>query len=160
MTGTHIHYYYLCKRKLWLFAKTIDMEHNSDLVRSGKFISENTYTRAEHELRIGDITLDFFDRKTRTIHEIKRSDSLDEVHSWQVKYYIFYLEANGVDGVTGVIDYPKLRKKIKVQLYPDDREELQRTIADIEKILAQPAPPPVIDKPFCPKCAYFDLCYS
>jgi CRISPR-associated exonuclease Cas4 len=31
-TGTHINYYHICHRKLWLFANNVQMEHNSDLV--------------------------------------------------------------------------------------------------------------------------------
>ncbi|MDY0161437.1 MAG: Dna2/Cas4 domain-containing protein [Bacteroidales bacterium] len=43
ITGTHIHYYMLCHRKLWLFANNIQMEHTSDIVAEGKFIHETTY---------------------------------------------------------------------------------------------------------------------
>lgn len=36
--GVKINYYYICKRKLWLFSKGITMEQNSDRVLSGKLI--------------------------------------------------------------------------------------------------------------------------
>ncbi|MEG1567516.1 MAG: Dna2/Cas4 domain-containing protein, partial [Anaerovoracaceae bacterium] len=42
-TGTYFNYYYLCKRKLWLFANGICFEHTSDLVFEGKLIHENAY---------------------------------------------------------------------------------------------------------------------
>ena len=33
--GVKINYYYICKRKLWLFSKGITMEDNSDRVMCG-----------------------------------------------------------------------------------------------------------------------------
>ncbi|HAB54702.1 MAG TPA: CRISPR-associated protein Cas4, partial [Ignavibacteriales bacterium] len=80
MTGTQIAYYFLCQRKLWLFLRNIDMEQNSDTVALGKFISESTYEREKHEIHISDdedeIVLDFYDDKTKTIHEVKKSDKM------------------------------------------------------------------------------------
>ena len=43
ITGTAINYYFLCHRKLWLFANNIQMEHTSDLVYEGKLIHEFSY---------------------------------------------------------------------------------------------------------------------
>ncbi len=135
------------------------MEQNSDLVSMGKFISENTYKRDKHEILIDDIALDFYDEKTKVIHEIKKSDKMEETHIWQLKYYIKVLKDKGVDGVTGEIDYPKLRQKFTVELSASDEEEIEKIEKEIEEILASPLPPGVINKPFCKKCAYFDLCY-
>jgi CRISPR-associated exonuclease Cas4 len=135
------------------------MEQNSDVVSLGKFISESTYKREDHEIKIDDIVLDFYDGKTKTIHEVKKSDKMEELHIWQVKYYISVLEEKGIEGVTGEIDYPKLRQKIKVELSPDDRKELSRIKNDIKRIINQHNPPEVINKSFCKNCSYYDLCY-
>ncbi|MDR3611559.1 MAG: CRISPR-associated protein Cas4 [Ignavibacteriaceae bacterium] len=159
MTGTQINYYFLCHRKLWLFTNKIDMEQNSDVVSMGKFISESTYKREDHEIKIDDIVLDFYDGKTKIIHEVKKSDKMEELHLWQVKYYISVLEEKGIDGVTGEIDYPKLRQKIKVELTPNDKTELSRIKDDIQKIINLNTPPDIINKPFCKSCSYYDLCY-
>jgi len=72
ITGTYINYYFHCRRHLWLFAHSINMEQNSDAVTLGKFISETTYKREEHEIQIDDIVLDFYDDKTKIIHEVKK----------------------------------------------------------------------------------------
>lgn len=159
MTGTQIHYYFLCYRKLWLFTNHIDMEQTSDTVAMGKFISESTYTREDHEIKIDDIVLDFYDGKTKTIHEVKKSDKMEETHIWQVKYYISILEEKGIEGVTGEIDYPKLRQKIKVELTDNDRTELITIKNNIKSILELQLPPEVINKPFCKNCSYYELCY-
>lgn len=163
MTGTQINYYFLCQRKLWLFTHHIDQEQNSDAVSIGKFISETTYKREEHEIKIssdyGDIVLDFYDKKNKIIHEVKKSDKMEETHIWQLKHYINVLDEKGVKGVTGELDYPKLKQKLKIELSQADKEELKEIQSEINKILALPVPPKVINKPFCKKCAYYDLCY-
>ncbi|MCK9425923.1 MAG: CRISPR-associated protein Cas4 [Ignavibacteriaceae bacterium] len=159
MTGTQIHYYFLCHRKLWLFTNHIDMEQTSDTVAMGKFISETTYAREDHEIKIDDIVLDFYDKKNNVIHEVKKSDKMEETHIWQVKYYISVLEEKGIEGVTGEIDYPKLRQMIKVELTDNDREELIMIKRKIKTILEFELPPEVINKPFCKNCSYYELCY-
>jgi CRISPR-associated exonuclease Cas4 len=159
MTGTQIHYYFLCHRKLWLFTNQIDMEQNSDTVAMGKFISESTYERENHEIKIDDIVLDFYDKKNKVIHEVKKSDKMEETHIWQVKYYISVLEEKGIQGVIGEIDYPKLRQKVKVELTDSDRNRLVEIKTDVFRIINLTIPPDVINKPFCKNCSYYDLCY-
>ncbi len=159
MTGTQINYYFLCKRKLWLFTHHIDQEQTSDTVAMGKFISESTYQREEHEIKIDNIVLDFYDGKNKVIHEVKKSDKMEETHIWQVKYYISVLEEKGITGVTGEIDYPKLRQKVKVELTESDRIELSKIRSKIKEIIEMQQPPDVINKPFCKQCSYYDLCY-
>lgn len=163
MTGTHISYFFHCKRHLWFFTKSINMEQNSDTVAMGKFISESTYEREKHEIHIVDeddeIVLDFYDDKTKTIHEVKKSNKMEDTHIWQVKFYISVLEKKGVEGVKGEIDYPKMREKVKVELTDKDRMELEKIRRDIKNITELNSPPEVINKPFCKQCAYYDLCY-
>lgn len=65
-TATHINYYHICHRKLWLFANGINMEHTLDTVTEGKLIGENTYTdRAVKytELQLDGVKIDFYDAK-------------------------------------------------------------------------------------------------
>lgn len=163
MTGTLIAYYFLCPRKLWLFSRNIDMEQTSDTVAMGKFISESTYEREKHEIHISDdeddIVLDFYDAKTKTIHEVKKSDKMEETHIWQVKFYISVLEKMGVENVTGEIDYPKLKQKVKVVLSDDDRNKIKSIREEVKNIIELQNPPGVINKPFCKQCAYYELCY-
>lgn len=159
MTGTQIAYYFLCERKLWLFTHKIDMEHNSDVVAMGKFISDTTYGRKKHEIHIDNIVLDNYDAKTKTIHEVKKSDKMEETHIWQVKYYISVLKEKGIEEVKGQIDYPKLRQTINVELTEKDLEKLKEIKKSISNILSLDKPPDVINKSFCKKCSYYDLCY-
>ena len=159
MTGTEINYFFLCKRKLWLFSHKIHMEHNSDNVSLGKHISETTFKRVNHEIQIDDIVLDFFDPIKKIVHEVKKKDKMEEIHIWQLKYYIYRLEEKGISGVTGVLNYPKLRKALSVRLSDNDRIKITEIVTEVDAIIHQSEAPPLINKPFCKKCSYYELCY-
>lgn len=163
ITGTYINYYYHCQRHLWLLGRNITFEKTSEDVAIGKLISENTYERAKHEINIENndhnIVIDFFDRKRKIIHEVKKSKKMEELHIWQVKYYLFVLEKIGITGVKGEIDYPKIKRKIDVELLEEDKKQIEDSICKINEILLSPSPPKVINKPYCKKCSYYEFCY-
>ncbi len=162
-TGTQINYYFTCHRKLWLFGNGIQMEHNSELVAMGKLIHETSYTdRPERfqEVEIGPVKIDFYDRRDKVIHEVKKSDKLEESHRWQVKYYIYIMEQAGIVGVTGLLEYPKLRHTEEVLLTDSDREQLEIIVADITRIIASESCPPAVTMGICKNCSYFDFCYA
>lgn len=171
ITGTYFNYYQVCKRKLWLFANGINMEHTSDMVYDGKLIHESTYPQrseryeemlisAEYE----DITLigqiDYFDARNKVIHEIKRSDKVEEAHVRQVKFYLWLLELNGIDGATGILEYPKLRKTDEVLFSDEDRQGLQKSVSKIQSLIESESCPPTINAKICKSCSYFEFCYS
>lgn len=163
ITGTQINYYFTCHRKLWLFSNGIQMEHNSELVEMGKLIHETSYSdRPERfqEVEIGPVKIDFYDKRNKVIHEVKKSDKQEESHRWQVKYYIFLMEQAGIAGVTGLLEYPKLRHTEEVLLCENDRKELEVIIIDIEKIKVSDSCPPLIKSGICKNCSYYDFCYS
>jgi CRISPR-associated exonuclease Cas4 len=162
MTGTHFNYYQVCRRKLWLFANGINMEHTSDLVYEGKLIHESSYPqRSERyeELEVEGIKLDYYDARNKVIHEIKKSDKVEAAHEWQVKYYIYVLERNGVEGVTGILEYPTLRQTEKVFLTNIDRGKICEMEKDIAKIIADDNCPSVINAKICKQCSYYEFCY-
>ncbi len=135
------------------------MEFNSDTVAVGRFISENSYKREDHEIKIDGISLDYFNRQKKVIHEIKKTDKMEMLHVRQVQYYIYVLESKGVFDVTGIIDYPRMKKRLRVKLTDKEREVFARIIPEIEAIVNLETPPEVIHKKFCRRCSYFELCY-
>ena len=163
ITGTHFNYYFVCKRKLWLFANGIAMEHTSDLVFEGKLLHEASYPQRPEryeEMEIDGIKIDFYDARNKIIHEIKKSDKIEEAHEWQVKYYIFVLERNGIEGVTGLLEYPALRQTNKVLLSDEDRKQLNVIEDDIRRIAESDECPVTIHSKICKNCSYYDFCYS
>lgn len=160
---TLLNYYMLCRRKAWFFANGIQMEHTSDIVSEGRVISETTYGRRSakyKELDLGIAKIDFYDAKHKVVHEVKKSNKVEHAHEWQVKYYLYLLEQNGVEGATGILEYPKLRKKSEVTLSQKDRSDLEVMVNEIRKLAAQDLCPPLQKKSICRSCSYFDLCWS
>jgi len=138
------------------------MEHTSDTVVEGKLIHETTYPqRSERysELNIDGSVIDFYDAKNKIIHEIKKSDKMEKAHEWQVKYYIWLLKKNGVDGVTGIIEYPKLRETTKVELTDEDVIYLEKMVEDIVQIVSSEECPSRIESKICKSCSYYEFCY-
>jgi CRISPR-associated exonuclease Cas4 len=162
LTATHINYYFVCKRKLWLFANGINMEHTSDTVAEGKLIHETSYPqRAERytEIEIDGSVIDIYDAKNKVIHEVKKSDKVEKAHEWQVKYYIWLLKKNGIDGVTGILEYPKLRETNGVILEENDIEYLEKLIFEIEQIVLSDSCPTKLGTKLCKNCSYYEFCY-
>lgn len=162
ITGTHFNYYHLCKRKLWLFANGINMEHTSDTVYEGKLIHEMSYPqRSERyeELEVDGIKLDYYDARNKVIHEIKKSDKVEIAHEWQLKYYIHVLERNGVKDVTGLLEYPTLRQTMAVVLTDEERMLIAEKVMAIEEIIAADICPEAIRTHICRQCSYYDFCF-
>lgn len=170
LTATHINYYRVCHRKLWLFANEIQMEQTSDLVTDGKVIEEESYRQRSE--RYSQISLsieyqsvfltgkiDFFDTKNKVVHETKRSNKVEDAHVWQVKFYLWLLELNDIEAQKGIIEYPKLRETETVVLTDADREYLKKTVLEIQKLVASEHCPPVINAKICKSCSYYDFCY-
>lgn len=162
ITGTHFNYYLICHRKLWLFANGVQMEQTSDAVYEGKLIHENSYKQRSDrfkEIAIEGIKIDYYDAKNHVVHEIKKSDKKEEAHIWQVKFYLYVLEKNGVEA-TGLLEYPKLRKTQEVLLTDPDREFIEQSQLIIREIVQSDTCPERIPKSKCRNCSYYDFCYS
>ncbi len=162
ITATHINLYHVCHRELWLHANGIRMEHTSDTVAEGKLIGDTSYPeRAEKytEVEIGGVKIDFYDARNKVVHEVKKSDSVERAHTAQVKYYLYKLQQHGVEGATGIIEYPKLRQRELVELKKEDVANIREWEKEIEAIVSGEECPQVINAKLCRRCSYFDFCY-
>ncbi len=157
ITGTQLNYYFICKRKLWLYCHDITFEASSDLVKIGKLIHKESFKRNKKEIRIGNISIDHI--KDGVIHEVKKSDKIHEAHQYQLLYYIYYLKRLGIT-TTGLLDYPKLKKSVKVVLTPQKQEFLEHTIKSIQTLTSAEKPQKPEYTPICDKCAYAEYCWS
>lgn len=163
ITGTHFNYYLICHRKLWLFANGINLESTSDLVYEGKLLHETSYPRRSEkyqEIELDGIKIDYYDAKNKVVHELKKSDKHEEAHEWQLKYYLYVLEQNGITEVTGLLEYPRLHKTTEVLLSIPDREVIKEMLEKIDTIIHHEQCPERIVKSRCKNCSYFDFCWS
>ncbi|MGC9189067.1 MAG: Dna2/Cas4 domain-containing protein, partial [Sulfurihydrogenibium sp.] len=92
------------------------------------------------------------------IREVKYSDKMQKADKMQILYYLYYLKKLGIEK-RGIINYPRQKKREFLELTKEDEEEIEKLLVDIRNILNQPKPPPVIEKPYSKKCAYFELCF-
>ncbi len=163
ITGTLISYYFYCKRRMWLHANDIRFEDTSDHVAMGVLIEESSYQQRSskyEQVAIDGIKVDFYSAKDNIIHEIKKSSKFHETHIWQLKYYIYVFEKNGIYGVSGVLEYPKERKTEEVFLSEPDRNFLIKLLDDIKLLVEDDKCPDLIVSPKCKNCSYNDFCYS
>lgn len=162
ITATHINYYHICHRKLWLFAHGINMEQHSDLVTEGRLIGEHSYADRPvryTEIELDGIKIDYYDARNKIVHEVKKSDKMESAHEAQVKYYLYKLWLYGIRDATAILEYPKLRHTAQVILTDQDIASIRHWESEIERIASGEHVPPVIDKPVCKRCSYFDFCY-
>ncbi|RLJ70698.1 CRISPR-associated Cas4 family exonuclease [Hydrogenivirga caldilitoris] len=158
--GTQVAYAVVCPRKLWLFSRGIALEHSSDRVALGKFVDEVSF-RGKEGFSDENVSIDFITIDDElVVHEIKLSSSLEEAHEVQIKYYIYYLRLKGARVSYGLLHYPRLRKIKRVEFGKEDEAKIEEILARLEKTLELPEPPPVINAPYCKKCAYYELCYG
>ena len=150
ITGVMVYYNEVCRRKLWYFYHGIQLEQDNENVKIGKVLDEETYKRDEKHINIDNVINIDFIRSSGILHEIKKSRKIEEAGILQVKYYLYYLNQKGAGGITARIDYPLLKKSLKVELTDEDEAEL-KTNEDI--------PPELKKKNICKSCAYFDLCF-
>lgn len=162
-TATHINLYHVCHRELWLHANGIRMEHTSDIVYEGKLIGETTYTdraNKNKQVEIDGVKIDYYDTKTKTVHETKKSNKMEQAHVAQVLYYLYILKKNGIEGATGIIEYPKQRLRTEVYLDPQKEKEIENWKVDIQRIIGLDKCPTVINKSICKSCSYYEFCYA
>jgi len=160
ITGTEYNYYHICHRKLWLFSHGIQMERESDNVLLGKLIDEHSYTREKRKEMLidGVIKIDFMDDEA--VHEVKKSNRMEDAHIGQTLYYIYCLRQKGVDIRKGVINYPKQRRITEVELTPEKEIEIKDTIKKVKEVECLDGPPQALNSKICKKCGYEDFCYS
>lgn len=159
VTGVMVYYYFVCHKRLWYFANGINMEQESELVAMGKLIDEHSYSRERKHIMIDEkINIDFLQDWT-VIHEVKKTDKLEEASIWQIRYYIYVLRKKGLIVQKGVLDYPKLRRRKEIYLDKDDELEMKNILKDIGIIMELEVPPKENKKGYCKKCSYYELCF-
>lgn len=161
INGTQINYYFICKTKLWLFSHNIQMEQESDNVKLGKTLHENSYKKENEVLIDNLINVDFIKNNNPIeIHEVKKTQSMKKSHEFQLLYYIYYLKnEKGLNNIVGYLNYPENRKKIKIELTDEKEKELNDVLEDINNIINSNIPKPKKSR-ICRKCAYFEFCFA
>lgn len=159
VTGVMLYYYFVCKRKCWLFTYGVEAEEGNDLVTLGRIIDEGTFQREDKHIEIESVINIDFIRSKKELHEVKKSKAIEHASIMQVVYYLWFLEQRGLKGLHGVINYPLLKQSVDVELTDDNRKEIEDALQDIQKLINDDTVPVVMNSKICKKCAYHDICY-
>lgn len=164
ITGTMVAYHFICRRKLWLFSKGLNLENvsgNVDVIK-GRILHESRFKREPHkEYDFDTIKVDFLRFGDQVfVHEVKKSKKFEKAHIWQLKYYIYLLRVRGVNCTAGVIHYPSSMRKVDVAWGENDDMHIERILEDVNQTTRQPIPSARLDRKMCSRCAYFDFCYA
>lgn len=160
VTGVKISYYFICHTKLWLFSHNIQLEDEHENVKIGSFLQEERYNREKKEIEIRGVMKADFVRKgdELVIHEVKKTNKMEEAHKYQLLFYLKYLKEHGVDAI-GELNYPLLNKRKRIELTKENQEEINEIEKEIQEIVLGDMPSPR-KKPACEKCAYREFCWG
>lgn len=136
------------------------MEQNSDRVMMGRQLHQKSFDRHDKEVMVdGRISIDFLTNKT--VHDIKLTRSMEQAHRAQILYYLWYLKRKGAGELTGMINYPKQRRREKIELTSEAEEEVRIWMREAQEILLHTTPPEILKPtPICRKCSYRELCWG
>ncbi|MFT9848915.1 CRISPR-associated protein Cas4 [Aneurinibacillus sp. REN35] len=157
--GVDLHYYALCKRKLWLYKHGITMEQESDRVMEGAILHEQSYGRIEtREILIDDaFKIDLIDGDY--VREIKLSSRMTNADRLQMLFYLYQLDNRGVKK-KGLISYTKERRTEEILLGEEEKQEVAKAIAEVYQVIEKSQPPRLKPLPYCKSCAYYSFCYA
>lgn len=157
--GVELHYYGVCKRKLWLYRKGIGMEEDHDRVVQGQLLHELAYPQLnKKEILIDNqFKIDAIDGEY--IREVKLSSKMIESDKLQMLFYLYQLSLRGILK-KGLISYTKEKRTIEIQLTEENEKKIKTVIAEVYEILNQLKPPSVKRVPYCRSCAYYSFCMA
>jgi len=157
--GVEVNYYYVCKRKLWLFSKGINFESFNERVKIGQIVHQTSFAREKKR----DILIDNLIRidivNNSYLREIKLTRAFEKAHIMQLVYYLYILRKKGIKKF-GIINFVKERRKKEIELNEDYIREIECVLKEIKKIKSLKEPPRVIKTKVCSKCAYYYFCFS
>ncbi|MCF6094010.1 CRISPR-associated protein Cas4 [Microaerobacter geothermalis] len=161
VTGTHIWYYYICHREVWMIVHQLAPDQEDDNIEIGRFLSEHTYQRNKKEVVIGNIKVDRIRKEGEQliIGEVKKSSRYKQSARFQLLYYLDTLRNMGIQA-KGELLFPEEKKKEILEWTAQDKEELDKAIGDIQRIARLPVPPSPKKISFCSNCAYREYCWA
>lgn len=159
LTGNLINAYFICKRKVWLYAHEINPVQESSYLELGKIIAEESYERMKKEVVVGNMKFDIIkkDNGNIVVGEVKKSSAGKKSAKMQLAFYLSRLKEMGIEA-KGELLIPKEKRKIDVELNPDVEKELQHATAEIKDIISLETSPEPEKNKFCTKCDYRDFC--
>lgn len=156
--GIHVQYYFVCQRKLWLYAKNLGLEDGNERVEAGKLLHEGAYSRSKKKEIYTEEGFKVDRLDGEYVREIKLSSKMTNADKYQLLFYLYELKKRGLER-KGIISYTKEKKTEEISLSEEIEQELDEIIENIHTVLSLDKIPNVINERYCAKCAYYDFCY-
>lgn len=140
---------------------SITPDENDSNVEIGRFIHEKSYMRKKKEISAANFKIDVLRREHGqiVIGELKKSSKFKDIAVWQLKFYLYELEKEGINAA-GELLFPEEKRKEAISLNEEDRVKLNNQIEEIEKLIYQNDPPEPVKINFCRNCAYAEFCWA
>ena len=161
ITGNLINAYYVCKRKLWLYAHEIGPDKSHQLLQIGSLYDQSTYKRDKRQISMSGMKIDILKKRDGEllVGEVKKSSKFETAAKMQLAYYLYRLKKEGIE-LDGELLVPKEKKRERIKLDDSLTRELETAIAEIDNIITNDKPQLPEKTKYCGKCAYSDLCWS
>ena len=160
INGILMNYYIHCKRQCYLHGNRINLEDNSEEVKIGQALHEAKENDKNTEITIENIKIDKLTKEYLT--EVKKSDADPEAAKWQLLFYLKVLKEKGIDR-KGKLEFIEKNRKDKKTVILELDDEIEKQLyqyeEEIKQLLLKERVPPVLNKPKCKKCAYYEYCY-
>jgi CRISPR-associated exonuclease Cas4 len=161
ITGNLINAYYVCKRKLWLYAHEIGPDRSHQLLEIGRLYDQSTYKRDKKQISMSGMKIDLLKKRDGEllVGEVKKTSKFEAAAKMQLAYYLYRLKEQGIE-LDGELLVPKEKKRERIILDDALTRELGTAIAEIDNIITNDKPPLPEKTKYCGKCAYNDFCWS
>lgn len=159
ISGIHVQYYLVCKRKLWLYSKNLGMEEGHERVLDGKMLHERAYKNADKRELFVDETFRIDALDGEYVREVKLSSKMTEADKYQLLFYLYQLKKRGLVR-KGLISYTKEKKTEEIILTKEDEKRIDKIEEEIKDLISRNVVPKLIKKTYCRQCAYFDFCFA
>lgn len=158
VTGVMVQYYHACKRELWFDSRNIEINRENPAIVRGTHVDETAYQENRRHLHLGMIAIDLLE--DGRVIEVKPSSDLTEPAKMQLAYYLWYLKHVMGTERRGVLAHPREKRRESVELTEQLSSQVEDTIRGIYRVIQSDSPPELVEKPYCPTCAYQDFCWS
>ena len=161
ITGTHIWYYTICQRQVWLMSRHIEPDQEHEALLLGRLNDQSSFQREKKYLYFEGGVVDLFREENGhlLISEVKKSSRFEYSARMQLLYYLYKLRQAGVEAV-GELRIPKEKKVSSVKLDPESEAEILEICRHIEGIISLEQPPKPVRCRYCRGCAYLEFCWS
>jgi CRISPR-associated exonuclease Cas4 len=160
INGTLIWYYYICKREVWLMARSINPDQDNPYIDLGRLVHETSYKREKKEIVFDNVKMDIITDGDQQIvvAEIKKSSRFEKSATMQLAFYLKKLKDAGMEA-TGELRFPTEKRREKVELSDDILNELETACEDIKSIILMDTAPKPEQCQYCKPCGYNEFCW-